>query len=231
MFTLAGRMGLPSISLNVVVHDEAARIGDCLSHVMRHVDEMIVVDQGSTDGTPELAADLGAKVVRDFCHGFADPSRPLAERSSSCDWILSIDADETCTGHLLHLLPELTSRSLDGFELERSNWFGGQFWSTDWHMRLWRRGTAVWPVFDRPHRRWWVPLAASVFGALEHRKSWVEQLADDEGYERLGSGVGAFLALARAGNVSGAELDAMPVEQAVALGFDCAAVREGRVAA
>lgn len=225
-------MGRPSISLNVVVFDEAARIGRCLSHVADHVDEIVVVDQGSSDGTAQMAAALGAKVVADRCWLFADPSRPLAEAESTGDWVLSVDADEEFTPEFLALLPELVRiGGVDGFELERSNWFGGQFWSTDWHLRLWRRGSVAWPRFDRPHRRWRVEASRPVAGAMVHAKSWREQLADDAHYERLGSGVGPFLALARARDVSGADLDDMGVEAARALGFDCVAVREGRVAA
>lgn len=220
----------PTISLNVVTYNEAARIKGCLLTVADEprnlVNEVVVVDQGSTDETAEIAEFMGAKVVRDSHHGFADPSRPLAERESSCDWILALDADERCTnefrGFLAHFDPPA---DLGGYELERANWFGGQFWSTDWHLRLWRRGRVAWPDFDRPHRRWQAWPGLSIPAALEHRKSWAEQLADDAAYERLGSGTGPFLALARARGVSGAELDAMPVDEAKAIGFDCQAVR------
>ena len=224
-------MPRPTISLNVVTFNESARIGRCLSHVADHVDEIVVVDQKSTDGTPDMAHALGALVVPDDNHLFADPSRPLAESRSSCDWILAVDADEEFTADFLAVMPNLLRAAVAGFDLERENYFGGQHWSADWHLRLWRRGQVAWPRFDRPHRRWSVPTSRPIAGAMVHAKSWSEQLADDVHYERLGSGVGPFLALARARGVSGAELDDLSVDAAKALGFDCVAVREGRVAA
>ena len=46
------------ISLNVVVFNEEARLEECLLDARDHVDEIVVVDQMSTDGTPEIAQRL-----------------------------------------------------------------------------------------------------------------------------------------------------------------------------
>lgn len=219
-------MTRPSVALNVVARNEAGRIADCLGHVAGVVDEMIVVDQASNDGTADIARGLGARVFADVFRGFGDPSRPLAEAESQAEWILALDADERCTDSFVAWLEAFDPpHDVGGYELERSNWFGGQFWSTDWHLRLWRRGRVAWPEFDRPHRRWQAWPGSSVPNALLHRKSWAEQLADDVAYERLGAGTGPFLRLAHERCVSGADLDAMSVDEAKALGFDCARMR------
>lgn len=58
------------------------------------VDEIVVVDTGSTDATHEIAARFGAKVCHfEWCADFS-AARNVGLDAASCDWILSIDADE-----------------------------------------------------------------------------------------------------------------------------------------
>jgi len=83
-----------TLSLCMIVRDEAEQIGECLRSVRGLADEMIVVDTGSTDGTPARACEQGAQVVSlpwkdDFS---AARNRSLAEATG--DWILILDADE-----------------------------------------------------------------------------------------------------------------------------------------
>lgn len=83
------------LALNTVVRNEAHRIIGLLEHAAGYCDELIVVDQQSDDGTPDLARDFGATVVTDKCYGWAEPSRPLAQEHTTADWIIALDADET----------------------------------------------------------------------------------------------------------------------------------------
>lgn len=84
----------PVIALVMIVRDEARCIARCLQSVRAHVDKMVVLDTGSTDGTPELAAACGAEV-----HHLAWPDDFSAARNhaldlADADWNLVIDADE-----------------------------------------------------------------------------------------------------------------------------------------
>lgn len=85
-------------ALVMIVRDEARCIVRCLRSVRDRVDEMIVLDTGSRDATPRLAAAAGAR-VRHFrwCDDFA-AARNAALEHSRADWNLVLDADEVLAG-------------------------------------------------------------------------------------------------------------------------------------
>lgn len=85
---------MPKLSLSMIVRNEAATLCHCLASVKDLVDEMIVVDTGSTDNTREIAGSFGAHV-----HAFSwvdDFSAARNESLKHCtgDWVLVLDADE-----------------------------------------------------------------------------------------------------------------------------------------
>lgn len=83
-----------STALVMIVRDEARCIGRCLASARPWVDEMIVLDTGSTDATPALAAAAGARVERfAWIDDFA-AARNAALDASGADWNLVLDADE-----------------------------------------------------------------------------------------------------------------------------------------
>lgn len=87
----------PSVSLCAIVCNEAETLPRCLDSVRDFVDEMVVVDTGSTDDTPEIARDRGAEVFTfDWCDDFA-AARNASLSYASGDWILVLDADEAFT--------------------------------------------------------------------------------------------------------------------------------------
>ena len=84
----------PTISLSMIVRDEAQFLAACLQSVEGVVEEIVVVDTGSQDDTVEIAESFGARVFHyawddDFA---AARNRALAECTG--DWVLSLDADE-----------------------------------------------------------------------------------------------------------------------------------------
>jgi len=82
------------LSLSMIVRDEAAQIEDCLRSVQGFVDEMVVVDTGSTDNTVALAKALGARVEQIDWPGDFAPARNQALQWVNGDWVLVLDADE-----------------------------------------------------------------------------------------------------------------------------------------
>src|ERR1700728_3964659 len=130
---------LPRISLNVVVFNEEARLEACLTDAREHVDEIVVVDQMSTDATPEIAQRLADVYIRDVHHGHAEPSRELAASRSSGDWLLILDADEQLSDLLKAELRDLTERDTDGYWIRKENSVDGAAVSTVLHFRLVRK--------------------------------------------------------------------------------------------
>jgi len=82
------------ISLCMIVKNESHNLSRCLDSVKDLVDEMIVVDTGSTDNTVDIAKGYGAKVgFFEWCDDFA-AARNHSLSLASGDWILVLDADE-----------------------------------------------------------------------------------------------------------------------------------------
>ena len=83
------------ISLCMIVKDEESMLPRCLKSVQGFVDEIIVVDTGSTDRTVEIAQQFGAAVYHHpWKDDFAD-ARNVSLQYAQGDWILALDADET----------------------------------------------------------------------------------------------------------------------------------------
>ncbi|ASC73129.1 putative TPR repeat domain protein [Halomicronema hongdechloris C2206] len=83
-----------SISLCLIVRNEAQTLPGCLASVGSLTDDIIVVDTGSTDGTMALARQFGAQVYSYPWHDDFAAARNHALHQASGDWILVLDADE-----------------------------------------------------------------------------------------------------------------------------------------
>ncbi len=89
------------ISAVVLSHNEAANLPRCL-RALRGCAEIVVVDDGSTDDSPRIAADCGARVVAHPFTSFADQRNwAMAEAGLHNAWALHLDADEVITPALL----------------------------------------------------------------------------------------------------------------------------------
>ncbi len=87
------------VSAFIIAKDEADRIGRAIRSVSSWVDEVIVVDSGSTDGTVAEAERLGARVVHNDWPGYG-PQKRFGEDQCRNDWLLNLDADEEVTPDL-----------------------------------------------------------------------------------------------------------------------------------
>ena len=113
----------PLISLCMIAKDEERFIEQCLESVKGLVDEMIVVDTGSTDKTAQLARQAGAKVIHSPWQGSYSQARNVSLDQAHGDWIFLLDADETIARRDIPALLALTKkRQFQAFNVTTRNY-------------------------------------------------------------------------------------------------------------
>jgi glycosyltransferase involved in cell wall biosynthesis len=112
-----------AISLCMIVKNEAVNLPRCLESVRGLVGQLIVIDTGSTDGTPEVAARHGGQVIPfDFSVPDFAGARNHAIEHATGRWILVLDADETLDPAGIPAIQDLVARDENaGYFLERHN--------------------------------------------------------------------------------------------------------------
>jgi glycosyltransferase involved in cell wall biosynthesis len=88
-----------SISLCMIVKNEQAFLGPCLNSIKRLVDEIIVVDTGSSDRSADIARVYGAQVFNVQWRDDFSLARNISLEKAHGDWILILDADEVIASH------------------------------------------------------------------------------------------------------------------------------------
>ena len=106
------------ISTFIITLNEADRIGRAISSVIQWVDEVVVVDSGSTDDTVEVAKSLGAQVYFNDWNGYGLQKRFGEDRCKN-EWILNLDADEEATEALSK---EIEALFFQGFPPKSAYW-------------------------------------------------------------------------------------------------------------
>ena len=142
---------MPGLSVTVITLNEAANIDACLAAV-DWVDDIVVVDSGSTDGTIERARARGARVIqRDWPGSYAAQKNFAAEQTTH-DWILSLDADERVTPELATEIKSILASEppVAGYRIPRltfhlGRWIRTTDWYPDYQLRLYDRRRATWP--------------------------------------------------------------------------------------
>lgn len=82
------------LSVVIATRNEEENIARCLNSVRQLADEIIVIDEHSTDKTREIAEKLGARVYLEPHHDNFHITKQKALDLANCDWILQLDADE-----------------------------------------------------------------------------------------------------------------------------------------
>lgn len=99
-----------NISAFIIAKNEASRISKAINSVKDLVEEVIVVDSGSTDDTVLIAKNLGAKVIFNEWPGYVK-QKSFAEKLCKNNWILNIDADEELTKGLQEEIQQIFNSS------------------------------------------------------------------------------------------------------------------------
>ena len=131
---------MQTISAYILAFNEAEKVKAAAESVL-WADEIVVIDSQSADGTAEIAAALGARVVQVPFNGFGE-LRNRAIEACGCDWIFSLDADERCTAavrdEILGLLGGAPAS--DVYRVPRRSFMMGR----------WIRGSGWYPNFRQP---------------------------------------------------------------------------------
>lgn len=136
----------PTLTVVIVAKNEARNITDCVASAA-FADEVLVLDSGSSDGTPALATEVGARVVQTDWPGYG-PQVARGFQMARGDWVLSLDADERITETLrAEVLAAIRSNASDGYRIPRMSEFCGKYirhsgWRPDYTLRLGRRAVS-----------------------------------------------------------------------------------------
>jgi glycosyltransferase involved in cell wall biosynthesis len=133
------------LSVLIPAKNEGANLNGCLASVT-FADEIVVVDSASTDGTQEIAASAGARLVQFEWNGRFPRKKNWALENIPWrhEWVLIIDADERITPELEKQIRDAIRRNdADGYYLNRRFWFLGGWinhcgYFPSWNLRLFR---------------------------------------------------------------------------------------------
>ena len=140
---------MSKISVVVSAYNEGKNIKECLDSAKNLADEIVVVDNSSSDKTAEIAKKLGAKVfTQENDPGNIDLQKNFGISRATGDWILSLDADERITPELAEEIKHSIQygvSSIQGYEMPRKNiifgkWIKHTGWYPDYQLRLFRKG-------------------------------------------------------------------------------------------
>ena len=128
------------ISAYIIAYNEAEKIKAAIDSV-QWVDEIVVADSYSTDGTSEIAESMGARIVQIPFNGFGE-LRNQAMAACKYGWIFSLDSDERCTLPVRDEIIQITrsASAKDAYYIPRKNFFMGK----------WIKHSGYYPDYRQP---------------------------------------------------------------------------------
>jgi glycosyltransferase involved in cell wall biosynthesis len=146
---LSGRGDRAPVAAVVLTHNEERNLPDCLASLAGWVDQLFVVDSGSTDRTVALARDARAVVVEHpFEHYGAQRNWAIEHLPITAPWTLHVDADERVSPELRRAIVSALAAdtgNVAGYLVSRRTLFMGRWIRHGghypaWHLRLMRTG-------------------------------------------------------------------------------------------
>ncbi|WP_086981683.1 glycosyltransferase family 2 protein [Vibrio aphrogenes] len=138
-------MSAPTLAVALIVKNEEKHLAACLDTVKDWVDEIVILDSGSTDQTEEIARQYTDKFYVNLQWPGFGPQRQLAQGYVESDYILWLDADEQVTTELKQHIQQVIKENKPNcvYKVDRlSTAFGKKIkysgWSPDWVTRLYK---------------------------------------------------------------------------------------------
>lgn len=136
-------MTTPTLGVALIVRNESKHLKACLDTVNEWVDEIVILDSGSTDNTEEIARQYTEKYYTNSDWPGFGPQRRLAQSYVQSDYILWLDADERVTEELKHSVLAAVRENKPNtlYQFSRLSWVFGRFiyhcgWYPDKVLRL-----------------------------------------------------------------------------------------------
>ncbi len=140
---------MPRISATIVACNEANNLSRAIRS-LACADEIVVVDSGSTDTTPDIATSMGARVIQQPWQGYA-AQKNLGTHHAQHQWILSLDADEELDADAQAAIYSWkgSEPAADGYRFARrarylGRWILHSGWYPDYKVRLFNRRKGAW---------------------------------------------------------------------------------------
>lgn len=143
---------MPKISVYIIAYEAAEHIAQAIQSVL-WADEIVVIDQHSTDQTATIAQSLGARVEQVEFQGFG-ALRNSALQFCSHPWIFNLDTDERCTTPARNEILAILTNPLaqDVYFVPRRHYFMGRWimhsgWYPNYrHPQLFRQGSVSYTL-------------------------------------------------------------------------------------
>ena len=140
---------MQKISVVIVCRDEEESIGRCIDSCLELSDDIVVLDNGSTDNTKNIVQSKGARLIEDVWEGYGRTKRK-ATNLAKYDWTINLDADEAIDDELKQQLLQLPlDDEQEVFSIRFKNFIGRHYlrfgeWGYDSHIRLFNRRKVNW---------------------------------------------------------------------------------------
>ena len=134
---------MAKVTVLILAKNEEKFIGACIKSVKDFADEVIVIDDFSSDATAQISKDLGARVIQRGLNGDWGGQQTFAIQQAKSDWVFFIDADERATPELSAEIKKILAGDDKNFawRTARLSYFWGQplkhgGWFPDYVTRL-----------------------------------------------------------------------------------------------
>lgn len=147
---------METISVVLSVFNEEAKLARTLASLV-WADEIIVVDNGSTDKTADIAKRYGATLYKEKNNLMLNINKNKGFTKAKCDWIFNLDGDEVVPPELAQEIKvvishqsSVGSQQVVGYWIPRKNilfgkWIQHGLWWPDKQLRLFKRGMGAFP--------------------------------------------------------------------------------------
>ena len=138
------------LSVVLSVFNEEKKLARTLGS-LSFADEIIIVDNGSTDNTVAISKQYNAKIYQKVNNLMLNLNKNFGFSKASGDWILNLDADEVVENNLKKEIDNVISKDeAEGFLIPRKNiifnkWIKHSLWWPDYQLRLFKNGRGKFP--------------------------------------------------------------------------------------